>query len=766
MCVICVLKLSGTALIMADTYLILVVVLFALAIFDLVVGVSNDAVNFLNSAIGSKVAQRRVIMVIASVGIFVGAAFSSGMMEVARKGVFNPEAFLFEEIMVVFIAVMITDIILLDLFNTFGMPTSTTVSIVFELLGAAVSVALIKMTVADQGLGHLSTYINGENALTIVTGILLSVVFAFTIGAVVMYFSRLLHTFEYGKKLKFVTPVWGGIALTAMTWFLMVKGLKNASFIDPSVMVWIKGNALLFMVVIDVVWTIILAAISNFTKFNILRLVVLFGTFALAMAFAGNDLVNFIGVPIAGFQSYQAWVSEGMPESMNMAMLAEKIPTDWYLLVAAGGIMVATLWFSKKARSVTETEIKLGRQDEGAERFDPNMFSRAVVRAAQQINKVFAAVLPSALQSRIDKAFTPIKGDDKDDEESAAFDMVRATVNLAVASMIISYASSRKLPLSTTYVSFMVAMGASLADRAWGRDSAVYRIAGVLNVVLGWFGTALIAFSVSAVFAFLIYNFGLYAVGGLILLAIGLVVRSSIVHRRREARKAIAEEMENSREALQPNEVVIESRKKVRKTLKTVRSIARNSISGLVKEDLSMLKKSSRKMANLAEQNEQFRYRLYNFVKRIEGDDTETRRMFLKLYDLEQDLVQSARFVVDACHGHVENIHAPLAQEQSRALEYLVLELTNHMEKLIAVIGEDSMSNKDLSEINESQNRLLELIDELVDGQVLGIRSELYGSRNSLLQFGLAFEIKDLVTVSTRFVNLYHEHIARNQALN
>jgi len=740
-----------------DTYLILVVVLFALAIFDLVVGVSNDAVNFLNSSIGSKVAKRHVIMIVASVGIFLGAVLSDGMMEVARKGVFHPEAFVFEDMMVIFFAVMVTDIILLDLFNTFGMPTSTTVSIVFELLGSAVMVSLIKMTSMDQGLSHMSDYINWANAGKIISGILLSVLIAFTVGAIVMYISRLLFSFEYKKKLRFVAPVWGGLALTAMTYFLFVKGLKHASFLTKEMSTFIKEEVVLVLAVSFVAWSIILLLVSNLTKINVLKFVVLFGTFSLAMAFAGNDLVNFIGVPVAGLKSFEHWDAMGRPDGLGMEFLAEKVPTEWYYLFIAGGVMVVTLWLSKKARSVTETEVKLGRQDEGQERFRPNMFSRGVVNASRSINKIFIAVLPAGLQTRINKAFEPIAEEPSaDGEEGPAFDLIRASVNLAVASMIISYASGQKLPLSTTYVSFMVAMGASLADRAWGRDSAVYRIAGVVNVVLGWFGTALIAFTASATFAFLIYHYEIYAIAGLLLLAIGLVFRSTLVHRRRESKKALKDAAELKRGELEPNTVKAEVRKKVVATLKTVRTTVTGAVDGLVSEDKDKLRKVRKDMAFLAEENEAFRMSLYHYLKRIKEDETEAGRMYLKTYDHEQDLVQSTNFIAESCLDHVLNVHSPLKTEQTERLQRVKSEVDTYLGNVIAALENTPISADTLQKVVVEKNALLKSIEEGLAQQTEGIRDEVYNSRNSLLSFSIAFEMKDLVAVTTRFVKMFH----------
>ncbi len=392
---------------MENFYIILVVILFALAISDLIVGVSNDAVNFLNSAIGSKVAPRYVIMIIASLGILVGTTFSSGMMEVARKGIFHPDQFYFSEIMVIFLAVMLTDVVLLDVFNTLGLPTSTTVSIVFELLGAAVAVALVKINHLGQTAGELANYINSAKALAIISGILLSVIISFTVGSIVMYLTRLVFSFDYKKTFKYFGAIWGGIAITAITYFILIKGAKGASFLTDSTADWIKHNSTLIIIYSFIGWTILLQVLYWVVKLDILKMIVLVGTFALAMAFAGNDLVNFIGVPLAGLKSFQAFIANpgAEPDSFLMVALTGKAKANTVLLLIAGVVMVLTLWLSKKARKVTETEVNLSRQGAGSERFGSSMLSRTIVRAAMDISNIVNKITPKAVQKGIEKRF-------------------------------------------------------------------------------------------------------------------------------------------------------------------------------------------------------------------------------------------------------------------------------------------------------------------------------------------------------------------------
>ena len=477
---------------MENVYLLMIIALAVLAAADLVVGVSNDAVNFLNSALGSKAISFKTIMIVASLGILVGAIFSSGLMEVARKGIFNPGEFMFNEIMIIFMAVMITDILLLDFFNTVGMPTSTTVSIVFELLGAAVAMALIKIAHDGGSFGDVVNYINTTKATQIIFGILLSVVVAFTIGAIVQWISRVLLSYNFERKAKWVGAIFGGFAISAITYFIFMKGIKGTPYANETFDIiggakikdFLEDQVMSIIAVSFVIWALLSYAALTLLKINIYKVIIIVGTFALALAFAGNDLVNFIGVPIAAWQSYEAWSASGIPATeFSMGVLASKVSTPPIFLFIAGGIMVLTLWFSSKARYVTQTEINLSREGQAKERFNPNWLSRGFVRYSMAMSQMSDYIIPSSWQNVIQKQFEkPVITLSKDKaHEMPAFDMVRAAVNLMVAAVLISIATSYKLPLSTTYVTFMVAMGTSLADRAWGAESAVYRVAGVLN---------------------------------------------------------------------------------------------------------------------------------------------------------------------------------------------------------------------------------------------------------------------------------------------
>lgn len=506
-------------------FLGIVVFLFALAVFDLSVGVSNDAVNFLNSAIGSKAASFKTIMIIAAVGVLAGAVMSNGMMDIARHGIFRPEYFSFYELICIFMAVMVIDIILLDVFNTLGMPTSTTVSMVFELLGAAFAVAFIK-TVGNDGGVSLVDLLNTEKALSVILGIFLSVALAFTFGTVVQFLARLVFSFGYRNRLKGKIGIFGGCATTAIIYFLLLKGAKDLVFMTPEVKEWIGGHTALLLGGSFVFFTLLMQLLHAL-KVNVLKVVVLIGTFALAMAFAGNDLVNFIGVPLSGLSAYQDFVTNGTgnPRDFMMGSLNGPADTPLYFLVVAGLIMVVSLATSSKARNVTKTEIGLGSQQGGEEMFGSSRIARRLVRTFLWIHTGVKSYVPQRMQAWINRRF------DSSAlvlEEGASFDLIRASVNLMLAGMLIAVGTSMKLPLSTTFVTFMVAMGTSLADRAWGRESAVFRITGVISVIGGWFITAGVAFIGAAIMALLMYGGGTVVMIVVALGAIALLIRSNM----------------------------------------------------------------------------------------------------------------------------------------------------------------------------------------------------------------------------------------------
>jgi phosphate/sulfate permease len=746
---------------MDEFYVLIVGLLFLLAITDLVVGVSNDAVNFLNSSIGSKVASRRVIMIVASLGILAGATFSSGMMEVARKGIFNPEYFFFSEIMVIFIAVMLTDIILLDLFNTFGMPTSTTVSIVFELLGAAVAVAAFKILQAGDSLNSLGDFINSSSAILIISGIFISVLIAFGVGSIVQFFSRLLFTFQVEKKMKWIGVIWSGLALSALTYFLLIKAMKGASFVSEDFLAYVSKNTTSLFLISVVFWSVLMYVCYHVFRVNILRIVVLFGTFALAMAFAGNDLVNFIGVPIAGLESYLAWSASGSPsEAYEMSILNTPIRTQTYLLVLAGLIMVVTLWFSKKARSVTETEVNLGRQDAGAERFRSNALSRGIVRSTITLSRGISSVIPDKWRKEIDHRFEQeaVILEKDADEDPPAFDLVRASVNLTVASILIAFATSLKLPLSTTYVSFMVAMGTSLADKAWGRSSAAFRVAGVINVIGGWFFTAFMAFTAAASFATLISFLGIYGIVILVVLVVFLVTRTFLLHRKKEKAKQTRKALTLGIGQLREEDIINNTIEKVTSSLQSIRRAYSDCLVGLLSEDRTMLQKSKGEIVNLKEQNEALNAQLYRLIKGISGNEQGTGRVYVLLFDLEQDILQSISLIVDTCQDYVANSLDPVEAEYGASIREMMATVDAYLLALIKMIEQKQF--QELDEVIVQKQAIFGQLEDKLSRQIRGVQSDQYGLRESMLIFRIVLESKDLVAVAARFAKLYARYFA------
>jgi phosphate/sulfate permease len=515
-------------------FLCIIIFLFVLAILDLSVGVSNDAVNFLNSAVGARAASFKKIILVAAIGVFIGAVMSNGMMDIARHGIFRPEHFSFYEVICIFMAVMVTDVILLDIFNSLGMPTSTTVSMVFELLGAAFAVALIKLAAGNDVLG-LADLINTEKALSVILGIFLSVAIAFFFGTVVQFISRLIFTFNYKSKLKWNIGIFGGVATTSIFYFLIFKGTKDLTFMTPEIKNFINENTL-YIIIGCFVASTILMQILHWCKVNVFKVIVLMGTFALAMAFAGNDLVNFIGVPLTGFSAYQDYVANGSGDAQGfmMSSLNGAANTPIYFLLGAGIIMVYALATSKKARTVINTSVGLSSQKGGEEMFGSSRIARHLVRSSLAAYSYVLRIIPDRTRRWLCKRFDTNQAIL---EDGAAFDLIRGSVNLTLAGALIAIGTSLKLPLSTTYVTFMVAMGSSLADRAWGRESAVFRITGVISVIGGWFITAGAAFIGAAIIASLLHF------GGLIVMAIAAVAAISIlIHNNLKYRKKEAEE--------------------------------------------------------------------------------------------------------------------------------------------------------------------------------------------------------------------------------
>ena len=746
---------------MEDIYIVMLVALFALAITDLVVGVSNDAVNFLNSAIGSKAVSMRTIMIIASIGVAVGAIFSSGLMEVARKGIFMPGEFYFEEIMIIFMAVMITDVLLLDFFNSLGLPTSTTVSIVFELLGAAVCMAVIKIYTQDNGdLGLLQNYINSSKATEIIIGILLAVVIAFIVGAFVQYISRLIFSFQFEKKIKYAGAAFGGFSLTSILYFIVIKGLKSVSFISAETLTYINDNTWFIVLIGFVAFTLISQFLMSVLKLNILRIIIIIGTFALALAFAGNDLVNFIGVPIAAWQSFDLWQSAydatgAMPSEFLMTGLSGKVNTPELLLVCAGAVMVITLWFSSKAKTVVDTGINLSRQGDSVERFEPNWLSRGIVRYSVIIGGAVSSVLPGGLKNSIENKFNkPASHKQSKRVDAPAFDMVRASVNLVVASVLISIGTNMKLPLSTTYVTFMVAMGTSLADRAWDRESAVYRVAGVLNVIGGWFVTAIVAFTAAAIFASIIFYGGTIALVVLIIAALVVVVRSSILHSK-EMKKENDQKKFNKSDIITINEITAETSENISKVIAGIDKVYSKSVDHLGYYDLSKLKKNYKRIEKLEVEVDELKDNIFYFIKSLDENSVEASKFYILTLDYLQDMVQSISFIARNSYNHVHNNHKNLKFNQIRDLKKVDDRLQVLFDELMLTFNHNEFDKID-SLLNEKQE-LLDYVSDLIQKQIERIRTSESSPRNTKLYFGILLETKDLIGSTMNLLQLFQE---------
>ncbi|APQ17531.1 inorganic phosphate transporter [Maribacter hydrothermalis] len=752
---------------MDNIYFLMLIALAILAIADLVVGVSNDAVNFLNSAIGSKAISFRTIMIVASFGIAAGALFSSGMMEVARKGIFNPGEFYFDEIMFIFMAVMITDILLLDFFNTLGMPTSTTVSIVFELLGAAVAMSLIKIGADNGSFSDVINYINNDKAIQIIFGILLSVVVAFSVGALVQWASRLLLSYNFEKKSTWVGALFGGFALSSITYFILMKGIGGTSFASESYA--IIGNItikefletqVIYLVLFNfLIWSSVSFILMKFAKVNIYKLIIGVGTFALALAFAGNDLVNFIGVPIAAWQSYEAWMASGVAASeFSMGILAQKVPTPTLMLFIAGMVMVLTLWFSSKAKSVVKTSLDLSSQEATKERFQPNFLSRSLVRFTITLSEFLTSLIPTALQEKIDNQFKkPVITLSKNKvHELPAFDMVRAAVNLMVAGILISIATSYKLPLSTTYVTFMVAMGTSLADRAWGAESAVYRVAGVLNVIGGWFGTAIIAFiAAGAILALISFGKGA-AIAVLLLLAILLLARNYISHNKK-AKELRAEDSLNRAESSSIQGVIIESAKNISNVLKRTNKIYTNSINGLAKQDVSLLKKNKKQGEKLSNEIDDLRDHIFYFIKNLDENSVGASNFYINALGYLTDIAQSLEYIGKVSHKHVNNNHKKLKYNQIKELKQIDLKLEEILNQTQTAFANQSFEEIGLV-LNQKED-LFAMVSDKIQTQIARTRTEESSPKNTTLYFSLLLETKDLITSTMNLLQQYHnEH--------
>ena len=674
---------------METIYLCIVVFLLCLAVFDLFVGVSNDAVNFLNSAVGAKVAKFRTVLIIASVGVAVGAVMSSGMMDVARHGIMSPNNYSFHEVMTIFLAVMVTDVIILDMFNTLGMPTSTTVSLVFELLGGTFVLATIKM-IGDGSLTY-GDLLNTDKALSVIIAIFVSVAIAFFFGIIVQWISRVIFTFNYKKHSRYTIAIFGGIAFTALAYFIFLQGLGKSPYIEASVREWITENTQMLLVYTFIGSTLIMEVL-HLMRVNVFKFVVLMGTFALAMAFAGNDLVNFIGVPLAGLDSYNDFMANAngaSADSFLMTSLMESAKTPPIYLIAAGVVMIIAMATSKKAHNVIKTSVDLSRQDEGDEMFGSSRAARSIVRATQDADSVIKRYIPQRLKQWIDSRFNK---NEAELSEGAAFDIVRAAVNLVLASMLITIGTNYKLPLSTTYVTFMVAMGSSLADRAWSRESAVFRVTGVLSVIGGWFITAGAAFAACAIVCLLMFYGGIVIQVAFMILVVYLLIRSNRQYKKKEKESGKSNMFRLMMRTRDPEIVWDLLNKHVSKTQSFVARFTieqfNKIIDGLENEKPSVLRHVQRELRNEKEELKKYRRQELLALRKVPSDIAIKRNTWFHLgINSSEQYIYCLRRMLEPIKEHVDNSFNPIPEifvNEFKPIRAKINELMQQTENLIA----------------------------------------------------------------------------------
>ena len=744
---------------METFYLILIIFLFILAVFDLSVGVSNDAANFLNSAIGSKTASFRVIMVIAAVGIFVGASLSNGMMDVARNGIFQPQHFFFSEIMCILLAVMLTDVVLLDVFNSLGMPTSTTVSLVFELLGGTVALSMMKI-INSNGALQLGDLVNTDKAFTVILAIFLSVAIAFFFGAIVQYISRIIFTFNYKKHSKYFIGLFGGLAATAIIYFMLIKGLKGSPFMEGVLKDLIYNDTDLIIWGSLIFFTILMQCL-HWLKVNVFKIVILMGTFALALAFAGNDLVNFIGVPLVGYSSYVDLMAQGgttTPDTFLMNSLLGPAKTPWYFLVGSGLVMVIALATSKKAQNVVKTSVDLARQSEGNENFGTSPVARVLVRTCNNMGSSILSVVPPRMKDWIDSRFN---NDEVILENKASFDLVRASVNVVLSGLLIAVGTSLKLPLSTTYVAFMVAMGSSLADRAWGRESAVYRITGVLSVIGGWFITAGAAFTVCFLAALLIYVGGIAAMVAVVCLAAYMLIHNQLMYKRKQKKEAMREAVSTTvsklRETTDKREALSlfreHSREELCKVLHFAADTFNRSVHGFMDENLKELRR-----ALIAIEEEKTYLKQVKRVGTLGVTQLEHNIAIDKgLYyyqgnDFASEIVFSIRRMTEPNKEHVDNNFSPLSNVQKKDFGKMTEQIVSFLNRSSAMIEKNDYHRMDdmIAESVELTNKLTMLKKE----ELKRIQGQSGSTKVSMVYLNMVQEAQNVVSFTANLLKV------------
>ncbi len=739
-----------------ELYIFAVGILFVFAIIDLMVGVSNDAVNFLNSSVGSRVAPRRIILIVASLGIMAGVTFSSGMMEVARKGIFHPRFFTMPDLMIIFLAVMITDVLLLDLFNTFGLPTSTTVSIVFELLGAAVALSIAKILQSDQSLILIAEYINTGKALAIISGILLSVVISFFCGALAQFATRMIFTYNFEARFRRWGGLWGGLALSMIGYFILIKGATGASFLTPETVAWIKSHTWTIIGGSFFFFTLFFQLLLIFTRINILKPIVLTGTFALAMSFAANDLVNFIGVPLAGFHAFAIAQISGNPLAASMEPLEKSLHTSTFFLLAAGVVMVVTLWFSRKAQTVTRTEVNLGRQKEGIEQFDSSQLSRIIVRMFLRIFDAFCMACPKSIRRWVRKrlnteGYQPAPGFDGKIPE---FDLLRASVNLMVASALVSWATSMKLPLSTTYVTFMVAMGTSLTDQAWGLESAVYRVTGVLAVVGGWFFTAFMAFTVSLICAFAVYYLKSVAIVALLVVVVLLIIRNFRIHQLREKASQELELLDLKRVSDADFAIRICFEHSGLFLAKVLENLS-ECFEGILTQDRRLLKQLRRETSRMQKWSNIIVANIFKTLRLLRRKESKHADKYSYVVYALQEISESMRDLILRCHVHTSNQHSGLLPAQKKELQ----QVRKCMEALLVRTAR-ILKDREPFEYRDVAAYYVDLkvfLDQYDRSQIERIRSGESKTRLSILYYGITNACLKISEQTLHLLNIFQE---------
>ncbi len=738
-------------------YFSFILFLFVLAVVDLNVGVSNDAVNFLNSAIGAKVARFRTVLIIASIGVFVGATMSNGMMDIARHGIFQPQMFSFNDLLCIFLAVMVTDVVLLDVFNTLGMPTSTTVSMVFELLGGTFILALLKIASDDTGTLGFAELMNTDKALSVILGIFLSVAIAFVFGVVVQWISRMIFTFNYKKHLTWTIAVFGGIATTAILYFALLKGLKGSSFMTPQISEWTNAHTLQLIGWCFVCSTILMQ-ILHFCKINIFKIIIFMGTFALAMAFAGNDLVNFIGVPLAAYSAYQDFAANGAGQAGTymMSSLCESAKTPFIFLFLSGVIMVYSLATSKKAQNVVKTSVDLARQDEGEEMFGSSKVARSIVRASNNVAEFLAKYTPKKVANWIDSRFN------KDEvilENGAAFDLVRASVNLVLAGLLIVMGTSLKLPLSTTYVTFIVAMGTSLADRAWTRESAVFRITGVLNVIGGWFLTAGIAFSICAIVTIAMYYGGVVIMALFVFAAIFILIKSNFTSKSKDE--------VDSQELLFRNIMATKDPDECWRLLKKHESISQQNlldftwktyedvVNGFVNEDLRTLRRTMKRLDAEKSHRKKLRQRELVGMRRIDKSlSLEKNTWFHLASNSGEQIFYCLKRMTEPCKEHVDNNFNPLPKECIEQLLPVKKKIVDYIMRSEQIVEDHDYDKIDtlLSEEDDYKATLSAMRKEQEDRMQM---DQSQGLKVSLVYLNILQETQELLSGLRHYLRAY-----------